>query len=224
MLKNRLVQLIYHIIFLMICFLGILDCLNLLIEQRIDLSSLVYYTTLSNVLCFIVIFLVTIKNYQDIKNNKMYGKNNHYVRFKFYSMVIIFITFLIYNFILVDNIFTKGWSQIGNLTKHILSPLLFIIDFYLFDEYKKLNFFDTLIALSMPLFYCSVIVLRGALLPFDYKGVIYPYFFLNINEVGFEGLIRWILLLAGIFYLTALIFYISTIIIIKIKKRFLNNK
>ncbi len=207
-LKNRIFQLIYHVIFLMICLIGILDCFNLLIEQKLNLDALVYYTTLSNILCFIVIFLISVKNYKDIKENKIYGKNEHYMHLKFYSTIIILITFIIYNFLLVDNMFTKGWSQIGNLTKHILSPLLFVIDFYLFDDHKKVSFKDTLLTLSLPLLYCSIIIFRGILLPSDFKGTIYPYFFLNIKEVGFNGLIRWILIFSVMFYITSILIYL----------------
>lgn len=209
MTNNRINQLIFHVVYLVVCLLGILDCFNLLFSTELNLDALVYYTTLSNILCFIVIFIVTRDNYNHIKNGKIYGKNNKAIRLKYYATIIIFVTFLIYNFLLVDNIFTRGWNYIGNLTKHILSPLLFVLDFFIFDERHNLRVIDIFLSLTLPLFYAAVIVMRGIMLSSDYKGTIYPYFFLNYKEVGEIGLIKWLVILTIGYLILSCIFFLA---------------
>ncbi len=215
-MKNQINQLIYHVIFLCLCFLGILDCFKLLKGENFDFDAIVYYTTLSNILCFIVIFLVTRKNYQNILQGIIYKKNIYFLKLKYYALIIIAITFIIYNFVLVENIFSPSWYEIGNLTKHILVPLLFIFDFFLFDERKHIKLKDVFISMSLPLIYVAIIIFRGVILPYNFKGTIFPYFFLNYKEIGTLNVAKWVLFLTVFYFSFAFIIYLLDKI--KIKK------
>ena len=104
MIKNRLIQLIYRVIFVSLSFIGTLNSFGLL-GGTINLDCLVYYTNLSNYLCFIVMFIVVVSTYKHIKNGDLTGNNTIINKLKFYSTIIILVTFLVYNILLTDNMF-----------------------------------------------------------------------------------------------------------------------
>lgn len=222
MLDSKLNQLIFHEVYLFISLLGLLDCFNLLFDNQINLDALVYYTTLSNLGCFIIIFIVFIYNYKDIKNHTFSNKNEHLLVLKYYFSLIIMVTFIVYNFILVDNIFSPGWYRIGNLSKHILSPLLFIIDFFLFDKRKTIKAKHIFLSPLLPLLYALIIIIRGLVLPIDFHGTIYPYFFLNYKEIGIQGLFIYLSVMYFFYLLGGFIFYLLDKI--EFKKIFLKLK
>ncbi len=208
MRESKIFQVIYRTALLVICFIGILDCFNLLFDTKINLDALVYYTTLSNIFCFIITLLVLVNDYKNINNGILFGRNDKYIKLKYNASIIILITFVIYNFVLVDNMFSPGWNYIGNLSKHILTPILFIFDFLFFDQYHKLKFKDVFMSLIIPILYVAFIIVRGLILPSDFPGTIYPYFFLNYKEIGVDGVIRWLLLLTFAYFIIALISFI----------------
>lgn len=220
MRNNKIFQLIYRAVLLIICFIGILDCFNLLFDTRINLDALVYYTTLSNIFCFVITLLVLINDYKKIKNGIIFGSNNKYVKLKYNASIIILITFIIYNFVLVNNMFSPGWNYIGNLSKHILTPILFILDFLLFDQYSNLKIKDVFASLIIPILYVAFIIIRGLILPSDFPGTIYPYFFLNYKEIGVDGVFKWLLLLTISYFIIALI---SFVFVKKVLKKPIHN-
>ena len=207
MIRNRLIQLIYRVIFISLSFIGILNSFGLL-GGTINLDCLVYYTNLSNYLCFVVMLIVVISTYKHIKNGDLTGNNTIINKLKFYSTIIILVTFLVYNVLLTDNMFGKGWNNLGNLLFHILLPLMFVFDHILFDKHHSLAWYDPLCSTILPLIYVAFILIRGALLPVDFNGTIYPYFFLNVNEIGIGMVCLWVLVLLAIFIIIGYIFYL----------------
>ena len=208
MIKNRVAQLTYRAIFLAISLFGIIESFGLFAGQTPNLECFVYYTSLSNFLCFGVMLAVFISTYRYVKNGQLQGTNTCCKQLKFYSSIAILVTFLVYNILLTDNMFGPGWNNLGNLTKHIICPLLFVLDGLLFDAHKQIKWYDTLLCTVLPLIYVAFILIRGAILPNDYTGVIYPYFFLDVNEIGIGKVFLWVLILLVIFIAIAWLFYV----------------
>lgn len=208
MIKSRLCQLIYRCIYLGLAFFGILESFGLLAGQKPSLECMIWYTSLSNFLCFGIMIALVYTTAKHIKYNKLYGESNNVGKLKFYSSIAIFVTFIVYNFILVDNMFSEGWNNLGNLTKHIICPLMFVIDGILFDEHHKLTVLDPLKCTILPLIYVAFILIRGAFLnPETYQGTIYPYFFLDVNNLGYFGVFKWVLILVIVFIIIAYLFF-----------------
>lgn len=218
MIKNRLIQLIYRSIFLALELIGIVQSFGLLYGQTPNLDCLVYYTNLSNYLCFIVTLIVLISTYKHLIKGEMKGNNTIINKLKFYTVIIILVTFLVYNILLTDNMFGEGWNSLGNLLLHIICPLLFIFDFILFDKHHQIKWYDCLLCTILPLIYVIIILIRGHFLPQDYNGTIYPYFFLNVNEIGIGKVLLWVLILLVVFIAIAFIFYLYDKLEIKDKK------
>lgn len=208
MINNRIVQLIYRTIFLTISVFGIIDSFGLFYGQTPGFGCLVYYTSLSNFLCFGVMLAVFVSTIKHINNNELNGHNTCLTKLKFYSTIIILVTFLVYNFILVDFMFENGWNNLGNITKHIVCPLLFFFDFLLFDKHHSLKWYDPILCPVLPLIYVAYILIRGAILPSDYSGTIYPYFFLDVNELGYGGVLIWVGILVMVFVGLAYILFL----------------
>ena len=208
MIKNRFTQLIYRVAFLTISVFGIIESFGLFAGQKPGFECLLYYTSLSNFLCFGVILAATVSTLNHLKRGETEGYNTACPRFKFYSTIIILVTFIVYNFILADNMFEPGWNNLGNLTKHIVCPLMVVIDHLLFDEHRSLKWFDCLGCTVLPLIYVAVILVRAELLPAGYSGTVYPYFFLDADELGYIGVAIWVLVLLAAFILIAFLFYL----------------
>ena len=208
MIKDRVAQLIYRVAFLAVSFIGIIESFGLFAGQTPGFGCLIYYTFLSNLLCFGVILAVTVSTARYIKSGELYGYNTVCPRFKFHSTIIILVTFIVYNFILVDNMFGAGWNNLGNITKHIVCPLMVFIDFLLFDEHRKLNLIDCLGCTVLPLIYVAVILVRAELLPDGYSGTLYPYFFLDAEKLGYGGVAVWVAVLLIAFVFIAFLLYL----------------
>lgn len=208
MIKNRMTQLIYRTIFLTISVFGIIESFGLFAGQTPGLECLIYYTSLSNFLAFGVMIVVWLNTYKHLKKGENVGSNDQIISLKFYTTIIILVTFIVYNFILADNMFEEGWNNLGNITKHIVCPLMVVIDFFIFDEHHTLRWYDPLLSTVLPLIYVAFILIRGAILPANYQGTIYPYFFLNVEELGFGGVLTWVSILVVVFVVIGYLFYL----------------
>ncbi len=208
MIKNRISVLIYRSIFITLSFLGLMESFGLFAGQKLGFNCLLFYTTLSNIFCFIVMIFVLKHNVKELKTNKEYNYNKFLTSFKFYATIAILVTFLVYNILLTDNMFGSGWNSLGNLTKHIVCPLLFIFDYILFDKHHQLKFRDCFLCTVLPLVYVIFILIRGALLPANYEGTTYPYFFLDASSIGYLKVFLWVLVLVVIFIALAIVFYL----------------
>lgn len=208
MIKNRVAQLIYRVVFLTVSVFGILDSFGLYAGQTPGFECLLWYTSLSNFLCFGVMLAVTVSTAKCVAKGETEGYSTTCRRLKFYSTIAILVTFLVYNFLLADGIFEPGWNTLSNITKHIVCPLLFVVDWLLFDERRSLKWYDCLLCTVLPLVYVAFILIRGAILPPDYSGTVYPYFFLDAGKLGYGAVAIWICALLVIFVIIAFLFFL----------------
>ena len=150
MIKNRTAQLIYQTVYLtlglvgLIASLGIFDNIN-----TIRWDFYVHFTNISNFLCFGVMLAAL---FQTAKK-----KEDSYVSaapvLKFIGMLGILLTFLVFNIMLAG---AEGrdpqlnW-RIGSLCFHVVLPIMYIADWFLFYERKKCKWFYPIASISFPL-------------------------------------------------------------------------
>lgn len=107
-------------------------------------------------------------------------------------MISITVTFLVYNVLLAkDNTVVQYFTSLGNLIKHLLIPVLFILNWILFYEHDKVKWYYPLISVILPLIYASFIFVRAGIIKANeitFK-TLYPYFFLNADKLGPGGVI-----------------------------------
>ena len=214
MFKNRTAQLIYQTIYITlglvgaIASLGIFDNINMI---RWDFY--VHFTNISNFLCIGVMFAGLI---QTIKK-----KEDSYVSalplLKFIGVLGILLTFLVFNIMLAG---AEGrdpqlnW-RIGSLTFHVVLPILYIADWFLFYERKQTKWFYPVASIGFPIAYVIFLLIQAIILKFDSSilipnsttPLIYPYFFVNLDTQGVTGVLMWIGILAVAFVAVGFLFF-----------------
>lgn len=210
-MKNSLVsKLIYRTVFCAVSFVSILlmtEFFSVGGSETLTFTKdlFYYYTNLSNFLCFGIMLACLIDDAKQLRSGKLFGFNRNPVLkyMKFSATIIISITFIAYGLLLGEPLTLKFWNNIANLGYHVVCPILFILDTLLFDEHKSIGILYTLLATVLPTIYVVVIELLGA------KSGRYPYFFLDMGELGFGGLMMWIGILLALFLFIgyALFFY-----------------
>lgn len=207
MVKNKLTQIIFRTIYLVLGVIGILGSFGYF-GCSFNGEFYVYYTNLSNYICiaFIAISLVqTIKSFK----KEQYGYTTANPTFKFVSMIMIIVTCLVYNILLAKD-YSVGdyFLSISNLTNHLILPIMFVLDWILFYEHNKVRWYYPLLSVVMPLIYVVFVLIRALILGASYTGTLYPYFFLNVANLGWGGVIGWIFALVAVFVALGYIIYL----------------
>lgn len=213
MIKNRTVQLIYQTIYCTLALVGSVACLGIFDDIKLfRWDFYVYFTNLSNFLCFGVMLTALI---QTIKK-KEDGFVSSCPLLKFIGMLGIVLTFLVFNFMLAG---AEGrepqlnW-RIGSICFHVVLPLMYIADWFLFYERKKTTWRYPIASISFPLAYAIFLLIHAAILGFDTSiltptgtTLIYPYFFVNLETQGVPGVLMWIAILSVAFVAMGFGFY-----------------
>ena len=214
MIKSRTAQLIYQTIYVTLGFVGCIASLGIFDNiNMIRWDFYVHFTNLSNFLCIGVMLASLIQTAKK--------KDDSYVTsaplLKFIGMLGILLTFLVFNILLAG---AEGrdpqlnW-RIGSLTFHVVLPIMYIADWFLFYERKKCKWFYPIASIAFPLTYAIFIFIQAAIMKFDTSilipgsttPLIYPYFFVNLETQGVIGVLRWILILLVAFIAIGFIFF-----------------
>ena len=214
MIKNRTTQLIYQTIYCTLGLIGIIASIGIfdnVSNPRWDFY--VHFTNISNFLCIGVMLTALI---QTAKKNE-----NTYVTaapiLKFIGMLGILLTFLVFNIMLAgaeDRDPQLNW-RIGSLCFHVVLPIMYIADWFLFYERKKSKWFYPFVSIAFPLGYVIFLLIQAIILKFDSTilipttttPLIYPYFFVNLDTQGVPGVLMWIGILAAAFVAVGYLFY-----------------
>lgn len=215
MIKNKTTQIIFQIIYCTLGIIGVVASLGIFDDiKNIRWDFYVHYTNISNFLCLGVMFASLI---QTIKKNE-----NSYVStvplLKFIGMLGILLTFLIFNILLAgaEDRDPQHNFRIGSICFHVVLPIMYIADWILFYERKKVKWFYPIISILFPIIYLSFILLQAIILKFDTSilipgsntPLIYPYFFVNIENLGIFGVLNWIVIISVVFVFLGYILYL----------------
>ena len=206
MIKNRTAQLIYQTIY---CTLGVVGCVaSLGIFDNINLirwDFYVHFTNISNYFCLGVMIAALI---QTVKK-----KEDGYVSavpiLKFIGMLGILLTFLVFNIMLAgaEGRDPQANWRIGSLLFHVVLPVMYIADWFLFYERKKTKWYYPIVSIAFPIAYVIFLLIQAIILKFDSSilipttttPLIYPYFFVNLETQGVFGVLIWIGVLSAAF-------------------------
>ena len=211
MYKNRNAQLIFQTIY---CTLGLVGCVaSLGIFDDITMirwDFYVHFTNLSNFLCIGVMLAGLIQTAKK--------KEDNYVTaapvLKFIGMLGILLTFLVFNIMLAGNRDPQLNWRVGSLCFHVVLPVMYIADWFLFYERKNCKWYYPIASLGFPVAYLIFIFTQAAILGFDTSvlipgtttPLIYPYFFVNLETQGVGGVIKWVLILLVAFIAVGYLF------------------
>ena len=213
-MKNRTAQLIFQTVFCTLGLVGSVATLGIFDDiHMLRWDFYVHFTNISNFLCIGVMLAELI---QTIKKKK-----DSYVTtapaLKFVGMLGILLTFLVFNIMLAGAESRDpqlNW-RIGSLTFHVVLPIMYIADWFLFYERKNTKWYYPLLSVLFPLAYVGFIFLQAAIMKFDTSilipgtttPLIYPYFFVNLENLGVGGVAKWIVILLSAFVAMGYLFF-----------------
>lgn len=210
---NLLTQMIYRIVFCCVSGLAVLLSIgffNVYGSDNFTISHTFwqYYTNLSNYYCFAIGVAVCAATVKRVKSGETRGYNACVPTLKFCGVVMIMVTFFVYIILLGDVSQPNFWNSLGNMTYHVAVPILYVLDFVLFDEHKKINILDPLKTVIMPLIYVVYILVYGAVCRATGAEFYYPYYFLDVDNLGYGGVAVWVLMLLLIFAVIGYVIFV----------------
>lgn len=207
MIKNRTAQLIFQSFFCAIGLIGIVASLGIfddVMNPRWDFY--VHFTNLSNYLCIGIVFAELAETAK--KKADSYVNTAPFL--KFIGVLAILLTFLVFNFLLAgqpDRDPQANW-RIASISFHVILPVMYVLDWLLFYEHKKVRWFYPLTSVVFPLLYVTFVYVRAAIVNFNPEvPYLYPYFFLNLETQGVAGVAKWVAMLFLGFIALGYIFY-----------------
>ncbi len=214
MIKDRTTQLIYQTIYCTLGIVGFFASLGIFDDiTMFRWDFYVHFTALSNFLCIVIMFATLI---QTVKKRED-GFVTIPPALKFLGLMSILLTFLVFNILLAG---AEGrdpqlnW-RIGSILFHVVLPIMYILEWFLFYERKKMKWFHPFIATVFPLAYVAYIFIQATIMNFDTSLLIpgtstpfiYPYFFLNLETQGVGGVAKWVVILYVAYVIVGFIFF-----------------
>ena len=214
MIKNRTAQLIFQTIYCTLGLVGIIASIGIFDNiNTIRWDFYVHFTNISNFLCIGVMFASLIQTAKK--------KENSYVTaapmLKFIGMLGILLTFLVFNIMLAgaEGRDPQANWRIGSLCFHVVLPVMYIADWFLFRERRTAKWYYPLASIGFPLAYVIFLLIQAVILKFDSSvlipttttPLIYPYFFVNLDTQGVPGVLMWIGILSVAFAAVGFIFF-----------------
>ena len=214
MIKNRTAHLIYQTIYVTLGFVGLVASLGIFDNVSvIRWDFYVHFTNISNFLCIGVMLAGLIQT----AKKKEDGFVSAAPVLKFIGMLGILLTFLVFNIMLAG---AEGrdpqlnW-RIGSLCFHVVLPIMYIADWFLFYERKKCKWYYPIASIAFPLAYMIFLLVQAIILKFDSSilihttttPLIYPYFFVNLDTQGVGGVLMWIGILSVAFVIVGFLFF-----------------
>ena len=218
MIKNRTTQLIFQSFYCAIGLIGAVASLGIfddILNPRWDFYA--HFTNLSNYLCIGIMFAELVQTAKKSVNSYVSASP----LLKFIGLLGIMLTFLVFNFLLAgrpDREFQANW-RVSSICLHVILPIMYIFDWLLFYEHKKIRWFYPLVSVAFPVLYIIFIYTRAFIVNFNPEvPYLYPYFFLNLDNLGVAGVAKWVGILFAGFIVLGYIFYgIDKITVLKNK-------
>lgn len=189
---NRSVSNVYKIILLVVVLYGLYSSIFKPEFEMNGLHSLCYFTIQSNIL--VALFLLYALIYPELTRFRAVARG--------IAMLSISVTGAVFHFVLVPqfpDFFSAGISFTQHLL-HTIAPLGFIVDWLQFDQKGQMRLKDILYWVIYPLLYWVVFTAYG-----NISGL-YPYFFMDIGEIGISTALIWLLALTVFFTLIGFLF------------------
>ena len=207
MIKNRTTQLIFQSFYCAIGLIGAVASLGIfddILNPRWDFYA--HFTNLSNYLCIGIMFAELVQTAKKSENSYVSASP----LLKFIGLLGIMLTFLVFNFLLAgrpDRELQANW-RVSSICLHVILPIMYIFDWLLFYEHKKIRWFYPLVSVAFPALYIIFIYTRAFIVNFNLEvPYLYPYFFLNLDNLGVAGVAKWVAILFAGFIVLGYIFY-----------------
>ena len=196
-MKNRTIQLIWQTFYCTLALVAIIGSVGFY-DMKFTGDFYIYFTNISNYLAAGIMFA------ELIQTTRKRGDSFVTVapRLRFINMLGLVLTFLVFNLLLAgDPARDPALNyKVECMLCHIVLPVMYVIDWLMFYEHGKVRWTWPVLSALYPIAYLIYVFAHAALWRFgsgvmNHAGtapVIYPYFFLNPEKVGINGVAMWI--------------------------------
>lgn len=191
MSKRKIISFAYKLFVFSVLFFGIF--LNVL-KVRYVIRIISYYTLISNILCMLLFAILIIADVLQIN----YQKWKEYHMIKGGITVAIAVTAIVYYISLAPQHFQVN-TELSNILVHCISPILVILDYFIFDTKGFFKKWYPLVWLSIPLLYVLYVYLYhfcGGEFYTIGGSKEFAYLFLDYKQIGYHGVITCLILLS----------------------------
>ncbi len=194
-IRNCVLALAFRLILIVGCLYG-LFLVTGLSTGAFNPTLLAYYTIQSNLVVLVLFAVLAIRTAHDCRTAGVRGASTLSPRIKGTVTLAITVTLLVYHFMLVPTMFTMypNYSPftLQDVLVHYFTPLMALGDWLLFDPKGRYRWADPLLWLSLPLAYLVFALVRAQFISVPGPtGSRYPYFFMDIDKLGW-GVVPWL--------------------------------
>ena len=163
MIRNRTAQLIFQTFYVALGLIGIVASLGVFDDvQNLRWDFYVHFTNLSNYLCIGIMFAELIQTVK--KKADSYVSTAPFL--KFIGVLAILLTFLVFNILLAGEAGRDpqaNW-RIVSLCFHVVLPIMYILDWFLFYERKKTKWYYPIVSIAFPIAYVIFLLIHAFIL------------------------------------------------------------
>ena len=187
---NRPLRIITVILYILIATYG---CYS---SWRYGTRFFLYFTNLGNLYCLGLMIneLVRLIRRKSISLPLL--------QWEFGGLISILVIGAVYNFLLGDPTSASYWANKPSVCLHLITPILYALYFFSTRPVRKVAVGGIQCSILLPYLYIAFIYTRHLITGDQW----FPYFFLDINRIGWLGALCWIILLTGVFVLTGILF------------------
>lgn len=204
-IKNKKASLIYKIV---LCIIGIISIIMTtgILDGNFNPKVFTMFTTLSNIFCILYFIMDTIHlsiNYHSRNTT------NIFPAYKYASTIAVVLTFIVALLVLKMGFNFDSFINASFLGVHFIIPLMALGDWILFDKKGYIKKKDPILWLIFPSLY-FIIAEVYALIGDGFgvtEGSKYPYFFMDVEKLGFLKVLSTSLLMGVGCLVIGYIFY-----------------
>ena len=155
-----------------------------------------YFTNLGNLYCLGLMIneLTRLIRHKSISTSLM--------QWEFGGFISIIVISVVYNLLLGDPTEKSYWTNWPSVGLHLATPLLYTLYFIATRPMRKVSVGGIQCSILLPYLYIAFIYVRHYITGDNW----FPYFFLDLNRIGWAGALGWIIALTATFVLVGLAF------------------
>ena len=164
--------------------------------QHYDARFFLYFTNLGNLYCLVLMVNELVRL---IRRKSL---SLPLLQWEFGGLISILVIGAVYNLLLGDPTSAAYWANKPSVCLHLITPILYAIYFLSTRPVRKVDVGGIQCSILLPYLYIAFIYTRHLITGDQW----FPYFFLDINRIGWSGALGWIIALTVVFVLTGIIF------------------
>ena len=155
-----------------------------------------YFTNLGNLYCLSLMFIELIRL---IRRKPI---SIPLLQWEFGGLITIIVIGVVYNLLLGDPTSADYWANKPSVCLHLITPILYALYIAFTRPMRKIGAGGIQCSILLPYLYVTFIFVRHYIKGDNW----FPYFFLDLNRIGWSGALCWILGLTVTFVVIGLAF------------------